>query len=141
MNKPSKRITIPDEQLKFEFSTSSGPGGQNVNKLSTKVAVLFDIQNTKTLTNEQKIYLCNKLSKKINKKGMIRIVSQKFRTQTANRKAAIEKLYELLNTALKKPNKRKKTKIPLKAKLKRLEDKKKRSLIKKSRTESRNIDY
>jgi len=126
---------IAEEFLSFRFSRSSGPGGQNVNKLNTRVTLLFDVTNCPALSDMQKKRVLGKLATRANKKGLIRVISQRHRTQKANRNAAVEKLINLLTSALAKRPTRHKTKIPKYAKSKRLEDKKHRSLLKKQRTE------
>ena len=126
-------ISINEDELDFTFSRSSGPGGQNVNKVNTRVTVFFDVRNSPSFSEHQTKRILTKLATRADKNGVIRVVSQKFRTQKANRNAAVERLTDLLNEALKKKPPRKKSKIPLKEKLKRLEEKKKRALIKKQR--------
>lgn len=126
-------ITIPEEQLSFVFSRSSGPGGQNVNKLSTRATVLFDVVNCPQLTTYQKNLICRKLKTRINKEGVLRVIAQQSRTQAANRRLAVERLTELLQEALKRPPRRKKTKMPYSAKRKRLANKKHRGQQKKLR--------
>jgi len=132
-------ISISKEELVFRFSRSGGPGGQNVNKVNTRVTVLFDAANCKSFSDEQKRRILKRLTTRANKNGVIRVVSQRHRTQKANRAAAVERLGELLREALKKRSVRKKTAVPERAKQKRLEEKKRRSMLKKQRTLS--IDY
>jgi len=132
-------ISISEEELVFRFSRSGGPGGQNVNKVNTRVTVLFDAANCESFSDEQKRRILRRLSTRANKNGVIRVISQKHRTQKANRAAAVERLGELLREALKKRRVRKKTAVPERAKQKRLEEKKRRSMLKKQRTLS--IDY
>jgi ribosome-associated protein len=133
MIKLQNGILINKDELDFRFSRSSGPGGQNVNKVNTRVTVFFHVRNSPSFSEHQTKRILNKLATRADKNGVIRVVSQKFRTQKANRNAAVERLRDLLNDALKKKPPRKKTRIPLKAKLKRLEEKRKRSLLKKQR--------
>ena len=128
-----KGILINEDELDFTFSRSSGPGGQNVNKVNTRVTVFFDVRNSPSFSEHQTKRILNKLATRADKNGVIRVVSQKFRTQKANRNAAVERLTDLLNEALKKKTPRKKTKIPQHIKQKRLEEKRKRALIKKQR--------
>ena len=130
----TKDIAIAEECLGFRFSRSSGPGGQNVNKLNTRVMLLFDVARCTTLSDIQKKRILSKLATRANKKDVIRVISQRFRTQKANRNAAVEKLIDLLTSALTRKPPRRKTKIPRHTKIKRLEDKKRRSLLKKQRT-------
>jgi ribosome-associated protein len=128
-------IEIPGESLVFKFSRSSGPGGQNVNKVSSKVTLFFDINGCGHFTDVQKGRILTELSGRVNKDGFIKVVSQKFRTQQANRRAAVEKLKQLLAKALEEKAVRKKTKVPQWAKQKRLESKRKRSTVKQLRAE------
>jgi ribosome-associated protein len=89
-------IEIAENELVFRASRSSGPGGQNVNKLSTRVTVLFNVMNCRSLSEEQKKLILKRLSKRISKDGLIKVVSQRHRSQKANRQAATERLVELL---------------------------------------------
>jgi ribosome-associated protein len=127
------KIQIPENELEFKTSRSSGPGGQNVNKLNTKVAVIVDIQNCSFLTNEQKETISKKLSHRLTKDNRLIVESQRFRTQRANRDFAIEKLKDLIEASLRKPKKRKPTKPTYSAVEKRLKQKKRRSDIKRNR--------
>lgn len=128
-------IFIPEDELVFKFSRGGGPGGQNVNKVNTRVTILFDASNSRGLSDEQKELILKGLASRADKDGVIRIVSQRYRTQKENRKAAIERLEELLRGALKKKKVRKQTRIPEKARRERLEKKKRRSILKKQRAE------
>jgi len=127
------RIVISEDELVFKFSRSSGPGGQNVNKVNTKVTLLFDVAGCESFSDIQKRRILNRLSTRANKDGVIKVASQRHRTQKANRTAAVERLSQLLTEALKTRPVRKKTKVPKAAKLRRLEEKKQRSLLKKQR--------
>lgn len=134
MIKVDAKTFISEEKLHFKFSRSSGPGGQNVNKVSSRVTLFFDIAGSEELTENQKSRILKQLTSRVDKDGMIRVVSQKYRTQAANRKAAVKRLEELLKSALENKPVRKKTKVPYEAKLKRLEEKRRRSILKKQRT-------
>jgi ribosome-associated protein len=129
----NKSIKLSENDFSFQYSRSSGPGGQNVNKLNTRVTLFFDVPNCSALSDSQKNRILKKLSTRSNKDGIIRVVSQKYRTQNANRRAAIERLAELITKALKTNPRRKKTAVPRWAKEKRLAEKKKRSKLKKLR--------
>jgi len=133
MIKVTDDISIREEDVVLTFSRSSGPGGQKVNKTSTRVTVHFDVTNSDSLTDQQKKRILKRLAGRVTKEGVVRVASQKFRTQKANRKAALEKLAELLSNALKTKPKRRKTSIPLRAKQHRLDQKKRRSRLKQQR--------
>jgi len=128
-------IFISEDSLDFKFSRSGGPGGQKVNKVSTRVTVLLDVVGCESFSEVQKKQILRRLVTRANKDGVIRVISQKYRTQKANRAAAVERLVELLRGALKTKPIRKKTKVPQWAKRKRLEEKKKRSMLKQQRAE------
>ena len=135
MIKISRGIFISEDELVFKFSRGGGPGGQNVNKVNTRVTVLFDAANSGSFTDEQKGQILKRLASRADKDGVIRVVSQRYRTQKANRRAAVERLEELLKGALKKKKVRKKTRVPEAAKRERLEKKKRRGFLKRQRAE------
>jgi len=114
-------------EFKFITSRSSGSGGQNVNKVNTKVELRFDVLNSSILTQEEKRILVEKLANKITTEGILQIVSQEDRTQLKNKEKCIEKFYELISKALTKPKLRKKVKLSRTLIEKRLEKKKKLS--------------
>ena len=99
---PELTVNIPDLSTEFQFLTSrsSGPGGQNVNKVNSKVELRFDIQNSDLLTEDQKNILLIKLASKITSEGILSVVSQRDRSQLSNKEDAIEKLYLLFAKAL-----------------------------------------
>ena len=133
MIKINKNTVIPEDAFILKASRSSGPGGQNVNKVNTRVTVLFDVANTGFLSGEQKQRILSRLATRVSKDGILRVVSQKHRTQKANRMAAIERLVALLKETLEVKPVRKKTKVPYREKQSRLEEKKRRSLVKDQR--------
>ncbi len=133
MVKITQKLEIPDEEIRFTFSRSSGPGGQNVNKVNTKATLRFDIDSTKSLTPEQKKVLKRRLHNRISRNGVLTVSSDRFRSQRANREEALRRFVELLNQALKPRPKRKKTSIPRAARERRLREKKHRSRIKAAR--------
>jgi len=130
----SKDLTINESELEFTFSRSGGPGGQNVNKVSSRVTLLFDVANSPSLSDSQRQRLMTKLRTRINSEGVLRVICQKYRNQSANREEAINRFADLLRLAVKRKTPRKKTKIPLAAVEKRIEEKKHRSQIKQKRT-------
>jgi ribosome-associated protein len=118
----------------FKTSRSGGAGGQNVNKVATKVQIDFDIPNSVLLTQEEKDILLSKLEDKLSKEGKLQIVSQTERTQLGNKEIAINKLYNTLNKCFVVRKKRKPSK-PTKSSIeKRLTSKKLISKTKQSRT-------
>ena len=129
----NNQLTIPDEELSFEFSRSSGPGGQNVNKVSTKATLLFDVAESQSLTDEQREMVMNSLATRITKAGVLRVTSQRHRSQRANREAALERFSELIREALKPRRSRRKTRIPRTINERRLQEKKRRGELKRRR--------
>jgi ribosome-associated protein len=132
----TKNIYINEDELIFKASRSGGPGGQNVNKVNTRITLFFNVAGCDSFSEIQKKRILSRLSTRADKGGVIRIVSQKFRTQKANRIATVERLQKLLSDALKARPVRKKTKVPYAAKQRRLEEKRRRSLLKKQRSKS-----
>lgn len=112
---------------------SGGKGGQNVNKVSTKIEIYFNVQSSSGLTAEEKKIIEFKLKNRIGKDGNIRISSQDERSQIKNRDTAEKRLIELLSKSLIKPKKRIKTSVPAASSAKRLEHKKLHSEKKKFR--------
>jgi ribosome-associated protein len=128
------RLAIPVEELTFTASRSSGPGGQNVNKLSTRVSLLFDVLRSPSLAEDQKQRILVKLRSRISKDGVLRVSCQQSRSQAANRDRAVERFVELLQQALIPRRPRKKTTVPGSARERRLEEKKRRGRLKAART-------
>jgi ribosome-associated protein len=126
-------LSIPLREIRFVYGTSTGPGGQHVNRVATKATLLFDLNRATTLTNSHRRRLDVALATRINKGGVLRVSSSKYRSQKANRDAATERFVELLNIALTPAKKRKSTRVSRSQKKKRLEHKKKRSKTKKLR--------
>lgn len=136
MNTEDLKIRNIENELVFTASRSGGPGGQNVNKVSTKVELRFNLLLSSSFSEKEKIILFRKLKNKINKEGELLIISQSERTQLLNKQAVTEKFYILISKALTLPRYRKATKPTFSSKLKRLEEKKNRSSIKKLRKDS-----
>lgn len=123
MLKESLRNRNFETELSFSASRSSGPGGQHVNKVSTKMELRFHVTNSLLLSQEEKDLIVGKLAKRINQEGELVLVSQSERTQLKNKEKVIEKFYDLLAKALTPRKKRKPTKPTAAAKEKRLEEK------------------
>lgn len=115
---------ILESEIKFQYSGSSGPGGQNVNRVYTKVELRFDVNNSKSFSDEEKEILNKKLTNKISKEGILRIVCSESRSMLKNKDLCLKKFYETIDLALKKPKKRLKTSIPKRISEMRLKKKK-----------------
>lgn len=126
-------LSIPTSELRFHFVRSSGPGGQNVNKLSTKVELYFNVRTSRSFSGEQRALIIKKISSQLDADGNIRVVSQTERSQYANRIKAMSKLGSVLRNALKQPKIRRPSKPTAASKEKRLLEKKVRSEKLKSR--------
>ena len=133
--KIDERTSIADEEITFKASRSSGPGGQNVNKVESRVTLLFDLDASSSLDEEQKVAIRSRLGSRINKEGVLRVVSQRHRTQAANRNAARERFEILLREALAERPERRPTHVPGAAKRRRREEKRRRSDLKRQRRE------
>jgi ribosome-associated protein len=127
-------LFIPEGEISFTASRSGGPGGQNVNKVSSKVTLSFDLQNSTALTAEQKRKIMGKLAKRINSDGILQIVSQRTRSQELNRTDVLERFSELLRRALTPQQPRIRTRVPAASKKLRIETKRKRGLTKQARS-------
>jgi ribosome-associated protein len=125
MTNPQKIYTNElDNELKFSFSRSGGPGGQHVNKVNTKVELRFNIAKSQILLEDEKPILLEKIANQINQEGELIIIAQETRSQLKNKAKALEKFYGIINNALKPIKKRKPKTISKAAKEKRLKDKK-----------------
>ena len=127
-------ITIDESELSESFVRASGPGGQNVNKVSSAVQLRFDVRHSPSLPNDVAVRLMRLAGKRLTKEGVIVIVAQQHRDQARNRADARERLAELIRQAAVKPVPRRATKVPKAAKRKRLESKRHRSGIKSLRS-------
>ena len=126
-------FTIPDDELTFRATRASGPGGQHVNKASTKIEVLWDVGQSAALSNRQRQRIIDKLSNRIDAAGVLRVAASARRSQLQNRVAAVERLNVLVRQALAEPKPRKRTKVPKRAREERLAEKKRRSETKQGR--------
>lgn len=120
-------------ELQYKAVRSSGAGGQNVNKVSTKIQIVFSPNDSLGLTVDEKTTLQEKLANRLSKEGIIRIECDESRSQLKNKELCIRRLFMLLENALKKDKKRIATKIPKAVIKKRLEDKQKNAEKKENR--------
>jgi len=127
-------VSIPEDELQFDASRSGGPGGQNVNKVSSRVTLTFDVNISTALSDDQKRTILQKLAGRINKHGVLRVISQRTRSQELNRADATERFSELIRDALTPQRRRIKTRVPRAAHTCRVEEKKKRAVVKQTRT-------
>ncbi|MGD0342525.1 MAG: alternative ribosome rescue aminoacyl-tRNA hydrolase ArfB [Bacteroidales bacterium] len=140
MNSGELRKHIKASELIFSTSRSSGPGGQNVNKVNTKVELRFNILKSESLSEDEKEKILSVLKNKITAKGDLLIISQSARAQLLNRQIAEDKLCRLLSIALREKPERKATSPTVASSRERVENKRKRSSLKKLRRESGSSD-
>ncbi|HSR88936.1 MAG TPA: alternative ribosome rescue aminoacyl-tRNA hydrolase ArfB [Candidatus Udaeobacter sp.] len=126
-------MQIPESELNISFARSSGAGGQNVNKVSSKVIIHWPIGKSQVFSGEQKDRIRSKLANRINNEDELVIMSEEERSQLQNRESAIARLQELVAQALHIPKKRRPTRPTKGSKLRRIESKKIRSKIKSER--------
>jgi len=127
-------IAIPEDELTFTASRSGGPGGQHVNKTSSRVTVRFDVAHSPSLPEDVRARLLGALGSRLAADGTVRVVCQASRSQFANRKTAEARLVAMLAEALVPEVPRVATKIPRAEKRRRIEGKKKRSGVKRARS-------
>jgi ribosome-associated protein len=126
-------ISLEESEIEESFVRSSGPGGQNVNKLSTAVQLRFDVRRSRSLPNDVAIRLMRIAGKRMTKEGVLVLIAQRHRTQERNRDDARERLFELIREAAVKPLPRRATRPTKASQVRRVEGKKIRSNIKKMR--------
>ena len=120
-------------EIKFKAVRSSGAGGQNVNKVSSKVVLSFDLFNSLGLTQEEKELLKTKISTKLTQENILILTSEEDRSQLKNKEVVVKKFLKVIENGLKIPKQRKETKIPRAVKEKRLQEKKSTASIKENR--------
>jgi len=129
-------IIIDDAEVEFEFVRSSGPGGQNVNKVSTAVQLRFDVANSKSLTGPVRERLERLAGRRLTKDGVVVINANRYRTQERNRQDALDRLVGLVARAAEVPKKRRKTRPTAAGVERRLAEKRRRSQKKRLRRDS-----
>jgi len=126
-------ISIDESEIEESFVRSSGPGGQNVNKLSTAVQLRFDVRRSPSLPNDVAVRLMQLAGKRMTKDGVLVLIAQNHRTQERNRAEARDRLIGLIRQAAVRPVPRRATKPPKASKQRRIEGKKRRSAVKRLR--------
>ncbi len=125
------------KEIAYKTSRSGGKGGQNVNKVSTKVELLFSVNDSSLFNDEEKALLNDKLQSRFNKDGLIQVICDQERSQYLNKEKALERLIQLITAALQKPKVRKPTRVSKGAKAARLQNKRLQS----ERKEGRKKDF
>ncbi len=134
------RIALDERELEETFVRSSGPGGQNVNKLSTAVQLRFDVRRSPSLSDDVRARLERLAGSRLTGEGVLIILAQRHRTQERNREDARERLIELIRRAAVPPTPRRATKPTFASRQRRLETKARRSRIKGGRAEKPDLD-
>jgi ribosome-associated protein len=133
-------LDIPDGELEFATSRSSGPGGQNVNKVSTRVTLLWNVDASPSISDKQRALVRERLAGRISREGVLRVSSQRHRTQLANKEAALARFAELLADALSEAPRRIPVRVPPSVDRQRLEDKRRRSRLKRTRADGFDLE-
>jgi len=126
-------LTIPDDELTFTFVRSSGPGGQNVNKVATATQLRFDVRNSPSLPEEVKARLIKLAGYRMTQDGILVVEAKRYRTQEQNRADAEQRLVTLIQKALVRPKRRRSTRPSAASQARRIESKKRRGRIKRIR--------
>jgi ribosome-associated protein len=137
---PQTTLRIPTEEVTFTYARSSGPGGQNVNKVSSKAVLRWNVKRSTALTDEQRARLLTKLASRLTTDGDLVISSDRYRDQPRNRDDCVQKLKTTIAAALRVPKTRKPTKPSRAAKQRRLASKQQHAAKKQSRRRIANHD-
>ena len=134
------RYVIPEAELEFRASRAGGPGGQHVNKASTRIEVLWNVVQSPSLNETRRQRILERLAARIDSEGVLRVVAAERRSQLQNRLAAIARLQALVDGALHEPKVRRPTRVPRAVKERRIAGKQRRGQIKKLRGPPREED-
>jgi ribosome-associated protein len=126
-------VAVPRSELEYRASRSSGPGGQHVNTASTRIELLWNLEESRVLSDEQRARLRTRLASRLDSLGNVRVVASTRRSQQQNKQAAEERLAALVRHALHVPKRRRPTKRPKAANERRLSQKKRRAEVKRER--------
>lgn len=130
-------ISIDESEIQLEFVRSSGPGGQNVNRVATAVQLRFDVRNSPSLPDDARQRLTRIAGKRVTEDGVLIIDARRYRTQERNRQDALDRLVELIRRAARKPKVRRPTRPTAESKRRRLEAKRRRGEKKRLRKPAR----
>jgi len=133
-------LVIPWAEIVIRASRSGGPGGQNVNKVATKIEVRWDLSASAAVDDAMREILRVRLANRLDARGRLRVTSQRFRTQGANRKAALDRLAELVASALAPVTSRRVSRPSRASRERRLDEKRRDSIKKRERRADRDID-
>lgn len=126
-------LAVPESELQFRFSTGGGPGGQHVNKTATRVTLLYDVATSPSLDEETRRRLLDRLAGRLNRRGVLHIDVQESRSQWQNRSTALARFQKILAEALEEQVERRPTRPTKQSREERLEEKRRRSTVKKDR--------
>lgn len=133
-------LSLGEDELSFEFVRASGPGGQNVNKVSTAVQMRFDAAASPSLPDEVRARLLKLAGRRATDAGVIIIDARRYRTQERNRQDAIDRLVALIRRASERPKPRRRTRPTASSRRRRVDDKKRRGAVKQQRSEKPRLD-
>ncbi len=129
----NETLSVPESELQFRFSTGGGPGGQHVNKTATRVTLLFDVANSPSLDEETRVRLLDRLASRLDRRGLLHIDVHESRSQWQNRATAVARFQRVLAEALVEQAERRPTRPTRQSRQQRLEEKKRRSAVKRDR--------